>query len=67
MSVGTVTMIELETGDLLKADVEALVNAVNTVGVMGKGTQTTEVPSRAHQASMAATSAGRMVLSPLKD
>ncbi len=30
-------MIELTRGDLLKADVEALVNAVNTVGVMGKG------------------------------
>ncbi len=30
-------MIELTEGDLLKADVEALVNAVNTVGVMGKG------------------------------
>ncbi len=30
-------MIKLITGDLLKADVEALVNTVNTVGVMGKG------------------------------
>lgn len=30
-------MIKLVTGDLLAADVEALVNAVNTVGVMGKG------------------------------
>ncbi|RKG96005.1 type II toxin-antitoxin system antitoxin DNA ADP-ribosyl glycohydrolase DarG [Corallococcus carmarthensis] len=30
-------MIEAGTGDLLKADVEALVNAVNTEGVMGKG------------------------------
>lgn len=30
-------MLELMTGDLLEADVEALVNAVNTVGVMGKG------------------------------
>lgn len=30
-------MIEAGTGDLLRADVEALVNAVNTVGVMGKG------------------------------
>lgn len=30
-------MIELRHGDLLKADTEAYVNAVNTVGVMGKG------------------------------
>src|SRR3954471_22998601 len=30
-------MIEFTRGDLLAADVEALVNAVNTVGVMGKG------------------------------
>ena len=30
-------MIEHVTGDLLEADVEALVNAVNCVGVMGKG------------------------------
>jgi O-acetyl-ADP-ribose deacetylase (regulator of RNase III) len=30
-------MIELTRGDLLNAPVEALVNAVNTVGVMGKG------------------------------
>ena len=30
-------MIETGTGDLLKAPVEALVNTVNTVGVMGKG------------------------------
>ena len=30
-------MIEFQSGDLLKADVEALVNTVNTVGVMGKG------------------------------
>jgi O-acetyl-ADP-ribose deacetylase (regulator of RNase III) len=30
-------MIELVHGDLLAAPVEALVNAVNTVGVMGKG------------------------------
>lgn len=30
-------MIELVTGDLLKADTDALVNTVNTVGVMGKG------------------------------
>ena len=30
-------MIEHVTGNLLKADVEALVNTVNTVGVMGKG------------------------------
>jgi O-acetyl-ADP-ribose deacetylase (regulator of RNase III) len=32
-----VAMIELRTGNLLEADVEALVNTVNTVGVMGKG------------------------------
>ena len=30
-------MIELVTGNLLTADVEALVNTVNCVGVMGKG------------------------------
>lgn len=30
-------MIELISGNLLQADVEALVNTVNTVGVMGKG------------------------------
>ncbi|MEV4346182.1 macro domain-containing protein [Actinoplanes sp. NPDC049596] len=30
-------MIEIGSGDLLAAEVEALVNAVNTVGVMGKG------------------------------
>ena len=30
-------MIEIATGDLLDASVEALVNTVNTVGVMGKG------------------------------
>jgi O-acetyl-ADP-ribose deacetylase (regulator of RNase III) len=30
-------MIEFRTGDILKADVEALVNTVNCVGVMGKG------------------------------
>ncbi len=29
--------IELSTGDLMAANVEALVNTVNTVGVMGKG------------------------------
>ncbi len=30
-------MIEVAHGDLLNADTEALVNTVNTVGVMGKG------------------------------
>jgi O-acetyl-ADP-ribose deacetylase (regulator of RNase III) len=30
-------MIELTQGDILKADVEALVNTVNCVGVMGRG------------------------------
>lgn len=30
-------MIDYETGDILKADVQALVNTVNCVGVMGKG------------------------------
>jgi O-acetyl-ADP-ribose deacetylase (regulator of RNase III) len=30
-------MIELTRGDLLEAHVEALVNTVNTVGIMGKG------------------------------
>lgn len=31
------TSVEFTRGDLLKEDVDALVNAVNTVGVMGKG------------------------------
>ena len=30
-------MIEVTRGNLLEADVEAIVNTVNTVGVMGKG------------------------------
>ena len=30
-------MIELRTGDIFEADVEALVNSVNCVGVMGRG------------------------------
>ncbi|MFG1953062.1 macro domain-containing protein [Micromonospora sp. NPDC048830] len=30
-------MVDIGRGDLLAADVEGLVNAVNTVGVMGKG------------------------------
>jgi len=30
-------MIEIQRGNLLEADVEALVNTVNCVGVMGKG------------------------------
>ena len=30
-------MIKLVRGNLLEADAEALVNTVNTVGVMGKG------------------------------
>lgn len=30
-------MIEFSQGNLLEANTEALVNAVNTVGVMGKG------------------------------
>ena len=30
-------MIEITKGNLLEARVEALVNTVNTVGVMGKG------------------------------
>lgn len=30
-------MIEFKTGDILKADVEALVNTVNCVGIMGRG------------------------------
>ncbi len=32
-------MIKLTKGNLLEADVEALVNAVNCVGVMGKGVE----------------------------
>ena len=30
-------MIKYTTGDMLSAETEALVNTVNTVGVMGKG------------------------------
>ncbi|WP_322923854.1 macro domain-containing protein [Paenibacillus campi] len=30
-------MIEYKQGDLLQADLEALINTVNCVGVMGKG------------------------------
>jgi O-acetyl-ADP-ribose deacetylase (regulator of RNase III) len=30
-------MIKLVTGNLLEADAEAIVNTVNTVGIMGKG------------------------------
>ena len=30
-------MIEYKTGDILAEDVEALVNSVNCVGVMGRG------------------------------
>lgn len=33
----TIEMIESTQGDLLKQDVEALVNAVNCVGIMGRG------------------------------
>src|SRR3954467_14611144 len=31
------SMVELTRGNILEADVEALVNTVNTFGVMGKG------------------------------
>ncbi|MDD4284217.1 MAG: macro domain-containing protein, partial [Fermentimonas sp.] len=34
---GITNMIQFTKGNILKADVEALVNTVNTVGVMGKG------------------------------
>lgn len=34
---GTTEMLEIAKGNLLNADVEALVNTVNTEGVMGKG------------------------------
>ena len=30
-------MIEITSGDILTADVEALVNTVNCVGIMGRG------------------------------
>ena len=30
-------MIKFTTGDILVADVEALVNSVNCVGIMGRG------------------------------
>ena len=29
--------LNLKRGDILEADAEALVNSVNTVGIMGKG------------------------------
>src|SRR5947209_7966890 len=35
--IGTSDMISFAKGNLLEADVEAVVNTVNTVGVMGKG------------------------------
>jgi O-acetyl-ADP-ribose deacetylase (regulator of RNase III) len=35
--IGTTDMLEIAKGNLLKADVDALVNTVNTEGVMGKG------------------------------
>lgn len=31
------TMVQLQSGDILNADVEALVNTVNCVGIMGRG------------------------------
>lgn len=34
---GTINMIHCKQGNILEANVEALVNTVNTVGVMGKG------------------------------
>ncbi|MGC4786772.1 macro domain-containing protein [Micromonospora sp. DT178] len=45
-------MITLRHGDLLDADVEALVNPVNTVGVMGRGLALAF--KRAHPANFAA-------------
>ncbi len=30
-------MIEFRTGDILRTDVDALVNTVNYVGIMGRG------------------------------
>ena len=33
-------MIKFTTGDILAADVEALVNSVNCVGIMGRGDRT---------------------------
>jgi O-acetyl-ADP-ribose deacetylase (regulator of RNase III) len=35
--MGGITMIDLKKDDILAADVEALVNTVNCVGVMGRG------------------------------
>jgi len=32
-------MIKLKQGNILEADVEALINTVNCVGVMGKGVE----------------------------
>lgn len=55
-------MFELTQGDLLKADVEALVNTVNTDGVMGKGIalQFREVYSDNYKAYRKACKSGRL-------
>ena len=57
-------MIELTHGNLLTAPVEALVNAVNTVGVMGKGIalQFREAYPVMFQAYRAACAAGKVRL-----
>ena len=36
-SKGTETMVEVSSGDLFESDVDAIINPVNCVGVMGKG------------------------------
>lgn len=55
-------MVEIARGNLLEADVEALVNTVNTVGVMGKGIalQFRKAFPRVYDAYKAACDAGEV-------
>jgi O-acetyl-ADP-ribose deacetylase (regulator of RNase III) len=57
-------MIHLKRGDLLKADVDALVNTVNTVGVMGKGValQFRQAYPRNYEAYRRACNQGKVAL-----
>jgi O-acetyl-ADP-ribose deacetylase (regulator of RNase III) len=57
-------MIERGEGHLLEADVDALVNAVNTVGVMGKGIalQFEKAFPRSFERYAAACGAGRVAI-----
>ncbi len=57
-------MVELTQGNLLEAQVDALVNAVNTVGVMGKGIalQFRETFPEMYRAYQTACKAGEVVV-----